>query len=117
MGRVRGRYVRVVKPSDYSTLGTITHMSEDLDFRYIVPVKSGQVAVSDAALGAVFLVDEEDFKITKEILFNRPVGQMIVTGSKLYAAAGDRICAFQLDKTYDFRAQDSCPARFQARVR
>ena len=54
-------YVRVVKPSDYSTLGTIAHMSEDLDFRYIVPVKSGQVAVSDAALGAVFLVDEKDF--------------------------------------------------------
>jgi len=84
-------YVRVVKPSDYSTLGTIAHMSEDLDFQYIVPVKSGQVAVSDAALGAVFLVDEKDFKITKEILFNRPVGQMIVTGSKLYAAAGDRM--------------------------
>ena len=103
-------YVRVVKPSDYSTLGTIAHMSEDLDFRYIVPVKSGQVAVSDAALGAVFLVDEKDFKITKEILFNRPVGQMIVTGSKLYAAAGDRICAFQLDKTYQ-TSELGIPAR------
>lgn len=103
-------YVRVVKPSDYSTLGTIAHMSEDLDFQYIVPVKSGQVAVSDAALGAVFLVDEKDFKITKEILFNRPVGQMIVTGSKLYAAAGDRICAFQLDKTYQ-TSELEIPAR------
>ena len=103
-------YVRVVKPSDYSTLGTIAHMSEDLDFQYIVPVKSGQVAVSDAALGAVFLVDEKDFKITKEILFNRPVGQMRVTGSKLYAAAGDRICAFQLDKTYQ-ASELEIPAR------
>ena len=93
-------YVRVVKPSDYSTLGTIAHMSEDLDFQ----------AVSDAALGAVFLVDEKDFKITKEILFNRPVGQMIVTGSKLYAAAGDRICAFQLDKTYQI-SELEIPAR------
>ena len=110
-----GGYVRVVKPSDYSTLGTIAHMTEDLDFRYIVPVNNKQVAISDVALGAVFLAEEQNFKITKEILFNRPVGQMAVTGSELYAASGDRICTVSLDKSYEV-SELKIPARLDSKL-
>lgn len=80
----------------YRTIAQIDYKGESTRFQDIVYCDDGVLALSDASLRSIFLVDEIKSKITDEIPLNRLPGRMECVGRTLYAAADDCICVVPL---------------------